>query len=85
MLFAFYCGVDTVDSQSWMLSAAFKNVQLPGFHWTRFSQREREKDPVKYKQTRRAFAKHLLQLMNDEEFVIKYWDNQPRGNPINLQ
>ena len=77
MLFAFYCGADTVDSQSWMLSAAFKNVQLPGFHWTRFSQREREKDPVKYKQTRRAFAKHLLQLMNDEEFVIKYWDNQP--------
>ena len=76
MLFAFYCGADTVDSQSWMLSAAFKNVQLPGFHWTRFSQRERDKDPTKYEQTRRAFAQHLLQLITKEEFVVKDWDNK---------
>ena len=76
MLFAFYCGADTVDSQSWMLSAAFKNVQLPGFHWTRFSQREKQKDPAKYEQTRRAFADHLLYLINKEEFVVKNWDDQ---------
>ena len=77
MLFAFYSGADTVDSQSWMLSAAFKNVQLPGFHWTRFSQREKEKDPIKYEQTRRAFAKHLLHLTSKEGFAIKYWNDQP--------
>ena len=76
MLFAFYCGADTVDSQSWMLSAAFKNVQLPGFHWTRFSQREKKKDLAKYKHTRCAFAQHLLQLVSSEGFVIKYWDDQ---------
>lgn len=73
MLFAFYSGADTVDSQSWMLSAAFKNVQLPGFHWTRFSEREKKKDPVKYEQTRRAFADHLLYLINKEGFVVKDW------------
>lgn len=76
MLFAFYCGADTVDSQSWMLSAAFKNVQLPGFHWTRFSKREKEKDPTKYKQNRHAFAEHLLRLIDDEEFTVKEWDKK---------
>ena len=75
MLFAFYCGADTVDSQSWMLSAAFKNVQLPGFHWTRFSPREKKKDPEKYEQTRRAFAEHLLQLIREEKFAVKDWNS----------
>ena len=45
MLFAFYCGADTVDSQTWIMSAAFKYVQLPGFHLTRFSRRESKKTP----------------------------------------
>ncbi len=74
MLFAFYCGADTVDSQTWIMSAAFKQVQLPGFHLTRLSQREAEKDPVKYEQTRRAFAQHLLQLIAEERFAVKDWD-----------
>lgn len=75
MLFAFYCGADTVDSQSWMLSAAFKNVQLPGFHWTRFSPRERQKDSEKYEHTRRVFAEHLLQLIREEKFAVKDWNS----------
>ena len=75
MLFAFYSGADTVDSQSWMLSAAFKNVQLPGFHWTRFSQREKDKDHAKYQQNRNAFAEHLLYLTTEEGFVVKDWDD----------
>ena len=74
MLFAFYSGADTVDSQSWMLSAAFKHVQLPGFSWTRLSPRARKKDPKKYKQTRRKFAKHLLKLKNEENFSVKDWE-----------
>ena len=74
MLFAFYCGADTVDSQTWILSAAFKNVQLPGFPWTRFSARERAKDKKKYEETRHHFAERLLQLIKDEEFAIKDWD-----------
>ena len=78
MLFAFYCGADTVDSQSWMLSAAFKHVQLPGFSWTRLSPREKAKDPKKYEQIRRKFAKHLLKLKTEENFSVKNWE---KGNP----
>lgn len=74
MLFAFYCGADTVDSQTWIVSAAFKNVQLPGFHSTRFSNREAQKNPHKYEQTRLAFAQRLLQLTMDEEFSVRNWD-----------
>lgn len=74
MLFAFYCGADTVDSQTWILSAAFKNAQLPGFPWTRFSDRERAKDEKKYEETRLRFAGRLLQLIDEEGFAIKDWD-----------
>ena len=74
MLFAFYCGANTVDSQSWILSAAFKNVQLPGFPWSRFSAREKEKDPEKYEHIRRRFANHLLKLISEEKFTPKNWE-----------
>ena len=73
MLFAFYCGADTVDSQTWIMSAAFKQVQLPGFHLTRFSRREAKKDRDKYEQTRHAFAEHLLRLIAEEGFAVKNW------------
>ena len=76
MLFAFYCGADTVDSQTWIMSAAFKQVQLPGFHLTRFSRLEAERAPVKYEQTRHAFAQHLLRLINEEGFATKNWDTR---------
>jgi tRNA-guanine family transglycosylase len=39
MLLAFYCGADSVDSQSWILSAAFKYAQLPGHYITRMTRR----------------------------------------------
>ena len=76
MLFAFYCGADTVDSQSWIISAAFKNVQLPGFPWTRFSSRESDKDPDKYEEKRNAFADRLLELIDQEGFAVKDWDEE---------
>lgn len=75
MLFAFYCGADTVDSQTWIVSAAFKNVQLPGFHSTRFSSREAKKNLAKYEQARRAFVQRLLQLTIEEGFEVKNWDS----------
>ena len=74
MLFAFYCGADTVDSQTWIMSAAFKQVQLPGFHLTRLSPREAKRDPVKYERTRQAFAQHLLRLTQKEGFAVQDWD-----------
>ncbi len=76
MLFAFYSGADTVDSQSWIISAAFKNVQLPGFPWTRFSVREKEKDTEKYEQKCNAFADRLLELIDEEGFAVKDWDKK---------
>ena len=75
MLFAFYCGADTVDSQTWIMSAAFKQVQLPGFHLTRLSRHEAQKDPERYERTRYAIAKHMLQLIEEEDFAVKDWDN----------
>ena len=80
MLFAFYCGADTVDSQTWIMSAAFKYVQLPGSHLTRFSPREAEKDPTKYKKIQCAFAQHLLRLIQEEKFTVKDWDTGKRWN-----
>lgn len=74
MLFAFYCGADTVDSQTWIMSAAFKQVQLPGLHLTRFSRREKAKNPAKFQQSRFAFAQRLLQLIDEENFTVKNWD-----------
>jgi tRNA-guanine family transglycosylase len=74
MLFAFYCGADTVDSQTWIMSAAFKQVQLPGCHLTRLSPQERQLDPNRYDRTRQVFAEHLLQLAQEEKFKAKNWD-----------
>jgi hypothetical protein len=73
MLLAFYCGADTVDSQTWIMSAAFKYVQLPGFYMTRFSQREAEVNPG-YKLLRRRFAQHLVHLCETESFAVQNWD-----------
>lgn len=74
MLFAFYCGADTVDSQTWIMTAAFKQVQLPGFHQTRFSKREAEVYPTKYQQTRYTFVQQLLKLIQEEGFTVRDWD-----------
>ena len=74
MRFAFYCGADTVDSQTWIMSAAFKQVQLPGFHLTRFSSREAERDHARYERIRCAFSRHLLKLIQEEGFAVKDWD-----------
>ncbi len=73
MLLAFYCGADTVDSQTWIMSAAFKQVQLPGFYLTRLSKREAETNP-KYNLLRRRFAQHLAHLCGTEGFAVRNWD-----------
>ena len=65
------------------MSAAFKQVQLPGFHLTRFSRREAEKDPTKYKKIQCAFAQHLLRLIQEEKFTVKDWDTGERWNISN--
>lgn len=74
MLFAFYCGADTVDSQTWIMSAAFKQVQLPGFHLTRLSPQESERNSAKYERNRHAFAVRVMELIHEENFTPKNWD-----------
>jgi tRNA-guanine family transglycosylase len=73
MLIAFYCGADTVDSQTWIMSAAFKQIQLPGGYLTRFSEREEEKNS-KYEKTKNSFVNQVLSLINTENLKIKNWD-----------
>ena len=73
MLLAFYCGADTVDSQTWIMSAAFKQVQLPGFYLTRLSQRGSQ-SAVQHEVLRRRFAAHLARLCQEEGFTVKNWD-----------
>jgi tRNA-guanine family transglycosylase len=83
MLFAFYCGADTVDSQTWIMTAAFKQVQLPGSHQTRFSKREAEDKPIKYQQTRYAFMQQMLKLIQEEEFIVRDWDTGEKWCIVN--
>lgn len=72
MLLAFYCGADSVDSQTWIMSAAFKQIQLPGFHITRLSRQDTTTED--YEQTRLDLAEHMLQLIDEEDYQVKNWD-----------
>jgi len=71
--FAFLCGADSVDSQSWMMSAAFKQAHLSGLAQIRLSTRERERDPVEYDKRRKRFELQLLELQRNEQFAVKDW------------
>ena len=75
MLLAFYCGADTVDTQTRILSVAFKQAQMPGYYITRLSYQERLKDSQKYETVRNQFAEHLLQLV-DDGFCVNGWDTE---------
>jgi tRNA-guanine family transglycosylase len=73
MLLAFYCGADSVDSQTWVMSAAYKQVQLPGLYLTRFSEREALSNP-NYKNMLHRFTTRLVELCHEESFIVKNWD-----------
>ena len=74
MLLAFYCGADTVDSQSWIVSAAFKLAQLPGHYVMRMARREYKSDDA-FKQAKFQFAERLKHLSDTEGFVVKDWNS----------
>lgn len=82
MHFAFLCGADSVDSQSWMMSAAFKQVHLPGLAQLRLSTREKERDPNVYEARRKRFEIQLLRLQREERFYVKDWES---GECIHLR
>ncbi len=80
MLLAFYCGADSVDSQSWILSAAFKYAQLPGEYGTRLARRE-YKTAKDFRNARLEFAAKLLNLAKDHGFSVKDWSS---GSPFEI-
>lgn len=72
MLLAFYSGADTVDSQSWIVSAAFKNAQLSGHYVKRMGRREYA-SIEDFESSMRAFAERLRRLSDEEGFRVKDW------------
>jgi tRNA-guanine family transglycosylase len=72
MLLAFYSGADTVDSQSWILSAAFKLAQLPGHYVVRLANRE-HKTESGFKTVKNAFALRIKALHDTEGYCVKHW------------
>ena len=74
MHFAFLCGADSVDSQSWMMSAAFKQAHLPGLTQLRLSTKERERLADVYDARRQLFEQQLLKLQFEEGFEVKNWE-----------
>lgn len=72
MLLAFYCGADTVDSQSWILSAAFKYAQLPGHYVMRLANRVYETSAA-FDQAKARFAERIERLHKQEGFCAKNW------------
>jgi tRNA-guanine family transglycosylase len=81
MLLAFYCGANTMDSQSWILSAAFKSAQLPGYYIVRMARRE-YKTKKNFKESMSCFAERLKKLADEEEFFVKDWYT---GEVLDLQ
>ncbi|ODS40271.1 MAG: hypothetical protein A7315_09065 [Candidatus Altiarchaeales archaeon WOR_SM1_79] len=67
MHLAFYCGADTVDSQSWIVGAGYKLVQLPGFKLTRLSKKE-----PKFENNLKEFENHYRKLEKEEDFQIPF-------------
>ena len=72
MLLAVYCGVDTVDSQTWIVSAGFKYAQLPGTYATRLARREHS-TYSRFRSAMRRFARQLQELSESEGFFAKDW------------
>jgi tRNA-guanine family transglycosylase len=72
MLMAFYAGADSVDSQSWIISAGFKYAQLPGHYVVRMGKRE-YRTPQHFSGVMRRFSNRMLALAEDEGFRVKDW------------
>jgi tRNA-guanine family transglycosylase len=72
MHLAFYSGADSVDSQTWMVSAGFKLAQLPGHYVMRMAKREYKGDEH-FRQAMDQFRQRLAILADQEGFTAKDW------------
>ncbi|MCS7272597.1 MAG: queuine tRNA-ribosyltransferase family protein [Fimbriimonadales bacterium] len=73
MLLAFAAGADSVDSQSWIVSAGLKLAQLPGRYVWRAAPREYP-TPEAFNRALEGFVNHLWRLVNEEGFGVRHWD-----------
>jgi queuine/archaeosine tRNA-ribosyltransferase len=80
MHLAFYSGADSVDSQTWMVSAGFKLAQLPGHYVMRMAKRE-YKGEEHFRKAMAQFRQRLAILADQEGFTTKNWLN---GHRIDL-
>lgn len=74
MLLALYAGADSVDSQTWIVSAAFKYAQVPGGYAVRLARRGYDT----YRELRAGIKKlgtKLRELHTQESFSVKNWAN----------
>jgi queuine/archaeosine tRNA-ribosyltransferase len=77
MLMAFYAGADSVDSQSWIISAGFKLAQLPGHYVVRMGKRE-YRTPQHFSGAMRRFGNRMQALSDEEGFSVKNWTSGAR-------
>jgi len=73
MLLAFYSGADSVDSQSWIVSAGFKLAQLPGYYVVRMGKKEYN-DETKFREAMRKFRHRLKYIHEKEQYTVKDWN-----------
>ncbi len=72
MHLAFYSGANSVDSQTWMVSAGFKLAQLPGHYVMRMAKREYMSENH-FRQAMAQFRRRLAILAEQEGFTAKDW------------
>lgn len=72
MLLAFRSGANSVDSQTWIVSAGFKLAQLPGHYIMRMGRREFA-DDRKFLHSMKSFSDRMARLADDEGFFTRNW------------
>jgi len=72
MLIAFYCGADTVDTQGWIKSAAFRAINLPGIGSVKLRLKDKEDNPKLFERNYKKLASHIEYLESNERFKLIY-------------
>jgi tRNA-guanine family transglycosylase len=83
ILLAIYAGADTVDSQTWIVSAAFKYAQVPGSYAVRLARRDYS-TYHRFRKAIKSFAQQMHDLHGKEQFFVKDWSTGARidlGSP----
>jgi len=72
MLVAFYCGADSVDTQGWIKSAAFRAINLPGMGSVKLRLRDKRERPKLFEENYKKLESHLEYLELNEGFKPLY-------------